>query len=311
MTQQVLEGLQRSANYAAQQARIAIEGQAAATRQILELTKNAQQLSQTLAQLAMQRTGGNPSLQYVENIPGRRVPYDLIATIQVADGVMSELQASLTISQDGPFIAVSRSAVFLSQNSFQYTDPTNGNQTIFNGRSFGRFRPCHSAWDLNDGIPRSEVVQAVPAPGAGAPHIISPSNASAFRTMQPDFTIKIENEGFAYPRQNIAVPSAFWTKQINSPWSLAALDVFERGEVVGFRVQPQHPNNPAYGDIQSFTGPGTVWPFLASQYDAIEGINDEIQADVETDPVTRAANGILYIGFHGYRIIQPPGAGPY
>jgi len=311
MTQIDLVGLQKSAAYAAQAARQALEISSANNRQMVELVKNGQQLQQTLAQLAVQRTGGNPSLQYVENIPGRRVPYDMIATIQVADGTMAELQSSLTVSQDGPFVCVSRYAAFLSQYSFQYTDPDNGNATIFNGRSFGRFRPIHSAWDLNDGIPRSEVVQAVPAPGAGAPHIISPSNASSFRTMQPDFSIKIENEGFAYPRQNVAVPSPFWTKQINSPFGLGALDVFERGEVIGFRVQPQHPNNPAYGNVQAFTGPGTVWPFLASQYDAIEGINDQTQTDVTTDPVTRLANGILFIGFHGYRIIQPPGAGPY
>ncbi len=29
------------------------------------------------------------------------------------------------------------------------------------------------------------------------------------------------------------------------------------------------------------------------------------------DPVTRVASGILTIGFHGYRIVQPAGAGPY
>jgi hypothetical protein len=27
--------------------------------------------------------------------------------------------------------------------------------------------------------------------------------------------------------------------------------------------------------------------------------------------VTRVASGILTIGFHGYRIVQPAGAGPY
>jgi len=307
-----LANLQKSAAYAAQAARQALEVSSANNRQLVDLVKNGQMLQATLAQLAAQRTGGNPSLQYVENIPGRRVPYDMIATIQVADGTMSELQASLTVSQDGPFVAVARYAFFLSQYSFQYTSPDTGNQTIFNGRSFGRWRPMHSAWDLNDGLPRSEVVQAVPAPGAGAPHILSPSNGSSFRSMEGDFTIKVENEGFAYPRQNTAVPSPAWTKQINSPFGLAALDVFERGEVIGFRVQPQHPNNPAYGDIQSFTGPGSNWPFLGSQYDTIEGINDQTDAAAgDEDPVTRLANGILFIGFHGYRIIQPPGAGQY
>jgi len=312
MTQNIdLSRLAASAAYAAQQSRQNAETLAALTRQQAEMIKNAQQLNQMLAQLAAQRTGGNPALQYVENIPGRRVPFDLLVSIPIGADLTSETQGSMTINQDGPFIAVARYAFFLSQYAFQFTDPETGNQTIFNGRSFGRWRPVHSAWDLNDGLPRSEVVQAVPAPGAGAPHIISPSNAASFRSMQPDFSIRTENEGFAYPRSNIYVPSAAWTKQINSPFELGALDVFERGEVITFRVQPNHPNNPAFGDIQSFTGSGSAWPFLGSQFDAIEGINDEALTDVTADPVTRLPNGLLIIGFHGYKIIQPPGAGPY
>lgn len=318
MNQMNLDQIAKSAAFAAQTSRQAYEiaqraGAAADANQraLAELVKNGQQLQQTLAQLAMQRTGGNPALQYVENIPGRRVPFDLLVNIQIGSDVSSEQQGSVTINQDGPFIAVARFAFFLSQYSFQYINPETQNTAIFNGRSFGRWRPIHSAWDLNDGIPRSEVVQAVPAPGSGAPHIISPSNASSFRSMQPDFSIKTENAGFAYPRSNEYVPSAAWTKQINSPFGLAALDVFERGEVISYRVQPQHPNNPSYGNVQSFTGPSDAWPFLASQYDAVEGISDPIITDVTSDPVTRLANGILVIGFHGYKIIQPPGAGPY
>lgn len=312
MTQNIdLQNLVKSANYAATTARQALDMAQTDRRQLVDLTANAQKLAQTMAQVSAQRTGGNPALQYVENIPGRRVPFDELVAIPIGANITSELQGSITINQDGPFVAVSRYAYFLSQYTFQYTDPDSGTPTIFNGRSFGRWRPIHSAWDLNDGIPRSEVVQAVPAPGAGAPHIISPSNASAFRTMQQDFSIRVENEGTAYPRSNLYVPSAAWTNQINSPFMLGALDVFERSEVITFKVQPLHPNNPAYGNVQSFTGPSDAWPFLASQWDAIEGINDQIQGSVTADPVARLPAGILYIGMHGYKILQPPGAGPY
>jgi len=308
-----LSAIKAAADFAAAQSRANANGIAAQNRVLADLAKNSQQLAQTMAQVSAQRTGGNPSLQYVENIPGRRIPFDQLVAINIGANVTSEVQGSITINQDGPFIAVSRYAFFLSQMQFQYRDPASGTATIFSGRSFGRWRPIHSAWDLYDGVPRSEVVQAVPAPGAGAPHIISPSNASSWRTMQPDFSIRMENEGTAYPRSNMYVPSAAWTKQINSPFNLGALDVFERSEVITFRVQPLHPNNPSFGNVQSFTGPGDNWPFLASQFDAIEGINDEIvnDAEVDTDPVTRLPNGVLYIGLHGYKIIQPPGAGPY
>jgi len=313
MTQYDIRAIQEAANFAAAQSRANANGIAAQNRVLAELAKNSQQLAQTMAQVSAQRTGGNPDLQYVENIPGRRIPFDELVAINVGANIMSELQGSITINQDGPFVAVSRYAFFVSQMSFQYRDPTSGVATTFSGRSFGRQRPIHSAWDLYDGVPRSEVVQAVPAPGTGAPHIISPSNASSWRTMQPDFLFRMENEGTAYPRSNIPVPSAGWTKQINSPFNLGALDVFERSEVITFRVQPLHPNNPSYGNVQSFTGPGSNWPFLASQFDAVEGIDDEIVNDDEVvaDPVTRLPSGILYIGLHGYKIIQPPGAGPY
>jgi len=313
-----LSAIERSASYAAGAARQALDiaqknaaADAAMLRQMTELVKNGQDLARTVAQLSAQRTGGNPSLQYIENIPGRRVPFDALVSIPIGATLTSEVQSSFTVNQDGPFVAVCRQAIFLSQYQFQYTDPETGTPTTFNGRSYGRWRPVHSAYDLYDGQARSEVFQAVAAPGAGAPHIISPSNTSSWRSMQPDFSIRLENEGTAYPRSNMPVPSPFWTKQINSPFNLGALDFFERGEVVTFRVQQQHPSNPAYGNVQAFTGPGSVWPFLASQYDAVEGINDEVQADVTTDPVTRLPNGFLIVGLHGYKIIQPPGAGPY
>ena len=318
MNQMDLQKLIDSANYAAATARKALEiaeknaaADAAMLRGHQEMTKNAQMLAQTVAQMSAQRTGGNPNLQYIENIPGRRVPFDVLVTMPIGASVTGIIKGSFTVNQDGPFVAVSRMAAFLSQAQFQYTNPEDSNTAIFNGRSYGRWRPVHSAWDLYDGVPRSEVVQAVAAPGSGAPHIISPSNASSWRSMQPDFSIELRNDGSGYPRSNQPVPSPFYTKQINSPFNLGALDFFERGEVMTFEVQPMHPSNPAYGNVQSFTGSGNAWPFLASQYDAVEGISDPALNNVTTDPVTRNYDGFLVIGLHGYKIIQPPGAGPY
>ena len=108
------------------------------------------------------------------------------------------------------------------------------------------------------------------------------------------------------------MPSSFWTSQINSRFALAALDVFERGEVLTFNVLPLHINNPSYGNVQGGAGTNPAFPFLASGWDYIEGINDQADAAAgSTDPITRLPNGILTIGFHGYRIIQPAGSGPY
>src|SRR6185295_7448153 len=123
MTQNIdLSRLAASAAYAAQQSRQNAETLATLTRQQADMIKNAQQLNQMLAQLAAQRTGGNPALQYVENIPGRRVPFDLLVSIPIGADLTSETQGSMTINQDGPFIAVARYAFFLSQYAFQFTD---------------------------------------------------------------------------------------------------------------------------------------------------------------------------------------------
>ncbi len=302
--QALVDSAAKNASFAAGQARMT----AAAVE---ELQKNQRQLLDTLGKLSAMRSGGSHQIQHIESVPGRRVPYDCLVAVPIAANLNAETQQSVVINQDGPFVAVARQAWFVSQLAYQYTNPANGNVTQFQGRSFGRIRPIHSAWDLYDGVPRSEVIQAVPSPGNGAPHIISPSNASSFRSMQPDFMIELRNEGFAYPRSNIYVPSAGWTKQINSPYALGALDFFERGETLTFKIAPLHPNNPSYGNVSGFTGAGNNWPFLASQYDAVEGITDPVLEDVTTDPITRLPQGVLYIGLHGYKIIQPPGAGPY
>jgi hypothetical protein len=276
-------------------------------------TLNAQQKSlQELAQAVgkVQVYGGqNPDIQRIENIPGRRVPFDYLVDIPIGPNITSVQSGTITISQEGPFVAVARYATFLSQYQFEQTNTETNARTVFSGRSFGRYRPIHSAWDLNDGQIVSEVSQVVAFPGTGAPHMTSPSNASPFRSMEGDYRIKFENAGSSYPRSNIEVPSPFWTKQINSPFNLGALDFFERGEVLTFKVLPTHANNAAFGNVFGFGAANPLYPFVQSQWDGVEGIVDTEEADVEVDPIVRAPQGILTIGFHGYRIIQPPGAG--
>jgi hypothetical protein len=263
-----------------------------------------------LKSITTSRAGANPSLQYVENIPGKRIPFDYIVDIPIGPNETGVQQGTITISQEGPFVAVARVCTFLSQAAFQYTDPDTQVVSTYNARSFGRYRPVHSAWDLMDGSLRTQAFQSTAFPGDGSPHMISPSNASSFRTMQGDFRIFTQDAGSNWPRQNFAVPSSLWVKQINDAYPLGALDVYERGTVITFQILPQHIQNPSFGNVSGF-GTGGVWPFLGSQWDSIEGINDPEIVGVSADPVTRAASGILTIGFHGYRIIQPAGIGSY
>ena len=299
-------GAARDASQAANQALAVAQGHSkafdAVNKRLDDIQKN----------FTVSRSGGPPNIQYIENIPGRRVPFDMLVRIPIGNGINSVQQGSILVSQEGPFVAVSRVATFVSQFQLQRVDPDSGAKASFFGRSYGRQRPIHSAWDLMDGMPRQEVTQSVPFSGTGAPHILSPSNGSPFRSMEADYMIQFLNAGSSFPRSNIEVPSAFWTPQINAPFELGALDVFERGETLTFNVQPLHVNNPSYGNIQSFASGNANFPFLASGWDYVEGVNDQVSTDAgSTDPITRLADGILIIGFHGYRIIQPAGSGPY
>ena len=277
-----------------------------------------------------------PGTIRIEDIPGRRVPYVLAVNIRIGDNSTSQREASVTISQEGPFVAVRRMAIFQSAHQFQVTDPDSGQVSRFTGRSFGRFRPIHSAWDImdsqhnaiadsatwflnalaNPGIP---VGTELPAAALGIP-----SSMSSFRTMEFDGVVEVVNAGSSFPRQNIEIPTAFWANQINGPWDLGALDFFERGEVLTVRVQPLHVNNPPAGNVDSScvfpvtANGGTGWPFLDGQYDAHEGIctpgavtlgsDNPLAVNVlATDVVARLPDGILTFAWEGYRIIQPVG----
>lgn len=273
---------------------------------IQRLQQNQQELANALARIEAQRSGDPQNVRYIEQIPGRRVPFDLTVNIAIGANVTSQQPATTTISQDGPFIAVARYAIFQSALEFNVTDPETSNTASFQGRSYGRFRPVHSAWDLNDANPQYQPVVGGAFPGTGNPIYASPSNHSNFRTMQFDGLVNFQNQGSGYMRQNIDVPTAFYTQQINEPFPLAALDFFERGEVLEWKVTPLHVNNPPAGNVRGFAT-GGFYPFINSQYDVHEGISDPYIEDQESDPVNRLPNGILTIGFHGYRIIQPPG----
>lgn len=297
---------------AQQQINYAVTAAKAANDKADAANKSLAAIAALLKQTTVSRPigGGPPNIQYIENIPGRRVPFDFLATIPLGANFNTVAQSVIQVSQEGPFVAVSRYAIFLSQYQLQRTDPLTNAKANFFGRSYGRYRPIHSANDIMDGMERSQVEQQQAFPGTGSPHILSPSNGSPFRSMEADFTVKFLNAGSSFPRSNEPVPSAFWTSQINKAFDLGALDVFERGEQLQFNVQPLHVNNPSYGNIQSFASGNPSYPFLASGWDYIEGINDAVNADADTvDPIVRLPDGILIIGFHGYRIVQPAGSG--
>lgn len=314
--QQQFEALARQAGYAAQQARQAHDALEAYKK---DEAKRFETLASALSRAQVSMNSGDPNIQRVENIPGARIPFDYLVDIAMPANNVAPLQGTITVAGHGPFVCTHRYAAFISTHQFQVTDPQNPNvqPATFQGRSFGRQRPIHSAWDLNDGSPAFNFAQfsgTPPAwPGNGSPFIGSPSNNSNWRTMEPDFRVEVIEAGSAFPRQNKPVPSSLWTEQINSPFALGALDFWARNTVMTIKISPLHANNPAFGNVSAFTnGAGATgnFPFLGSQYDVAEGIVDEASTET-SDPITRSPDGILVIGYHGYHIVQPAGAGPY
>ena len=308
--------------------------------------------SAVLGAVEMDRSGGGvPQVSYrdegnivrpqnirIQDIPGRRVPFVFLVDIFIENNTTTVRTGSFTVSQEGPFVAVKRMAIFQSALQFETTDPNDGSTATFPGRSFGRYRPIHSAWDILDSqhngitenanwwLTRAATLAAGLGPGTTLPSagLALPTNMSSFRTMEFDGRIEIENAGSSYPRQNKPIPSAWWSSSINAPWDLGCLDFFERGEVVTFKVDPSHINNPPAGNVGSAcifpntTNGGNGWPFVDGQYDAHEGIctpqavtvgtADPLQVNViSTDPVQRLPDGILTLAFEGYRIQQPIG----
>ena len=273
------------------------------------------------------------AIRRIEDIPGTRVPYVLLCQIEISSDSTARLQQSVPISQEGPFIAVRRVATFLSSHTFQVTDPTTSQVARFSGRSNGRYRPVSSAWDLFDGsqgrsdggtfylrrLLDSGLAAAAPLPSAA---LALPTNQSGFRTMELDCTVRVTVESAQMARQNQEIPSSIWVSGINDPTTLGALDFFSRNESITFEIQPNHVPNPAFGNVDGLTifpnAAATGWPFIAGQYDAHEGIatpecsdisagDDDVPDLIATDPIERLPEGILVIGYEGYKIVQPYG----
>ena len=139
MTQQdPLGPLRQQIGYAAHHAKqaVSIAQQAGgAVSQILAQqqaqAKQYEALQTAMNAITMSKGGTNPSIQYVENIPGRRVVFDYLVDIPITSDLTSVVQQTITISQEGPFVAVARYATFNSQFQFQVIDPDSGETANF------------------------------------------------------------------------------------------------------------------------------------------------------------------------------------
>lgn len=264
---------------------------------------------------------------YIEDIPGRRIPFIYLVEIPIQSGDMSQREGTITVSQEGPFVAERRWATFLSAYEYQLVDEESGAVAKFPGRSNGRYRPVHSSSDYTDSQHNSlgdtvAWVGATPGPGTMPAGVLAlPSNSSSFRTMQFDGVIHLEDAGSNWPRQNRPAPSSFWASETNGPVPWSALDFFERGSVITLKVKPNHVSNPPAGNVSGasvFANSAGIdgYPYVQGQYDVHEGIatpeavareEDDVWTPTETDPIQRLPDGYLILALEGYRIGQPTG----
>lgn len=310
----------------------------------------------------MAKEWGGRSYVSIKDLRGRIIPYDLAVTIDVGSGATETLQQSAYITMEGPFVAVRRFMSIRSSVTFEATDE-NDQVASFLGRSSGHYRPISSHADIMDAVRAFEQVsQYQPSyigavydganvlpvgnpvgvgaqsaslenllpnfPGTGRPLVVSPLSQASSRTMSFNGVVAVELAGANYARQSIPIPTQFWGKGFGDAVPLAECDVFEPGDSVVFKVTPNHPLNPAFGNIQSLvrrtslftfnaaTGDATgdplptgPYPFISGQFDGHEGINDETligDSTTTADRVTRANDALITIGYQGYKIVQAP-----
>lgn len=279
--------------------------------------KNAENINRIMGVVeGLKSTSGqsrslNPDLLYIEEIPGRRIPFELLVTIEVPANTTTVVSQPYTLSMDGPFVATSRHMAFLSTYSFQVTNVSAVERFV--GRSYGRWRPISSMLDILDGkqahlesqdLAFSNDAAHQPANLRTAAYDL-PRSASPYRSMEFDGYVTVKTE--QYPRQNQQVPTCIWAPGWSASQELSTPDFFAQGEVINFEVLPTHVNNPTAGNIQNLFG---SVPYLAAQYDGHEGIMPAslpVEQSGVADSIQRNPSGIIVIGYSGYRILQPAG----
>lgn len=319
--QQVINQLQSMAGGAAKMARDAVSAAQQANNTVAQVGAAHQQMQRKMQEWDQQIGGlkirssvgagmGRPDLLMIEDVPGRRIPFDVMIPFGIPANLTTSVPGTYPISMDGPFVATSRFAIFVSSYTFQVTIQNSNVKLV--GRSFGRQRPISSVNDIMDAMTGfAEGVftadnWACPSTLPPTGTITIPSNKSPFRTMEGDFYIQVRDQ--AFPRQNQAVPSGVWAPGFTQSMQLSVLDYWEKGTVMQLDVEPAHVNNPPNGNVQSLFG---SYPFLESQYDSQEGImypsGTYSCTPASSDPITRNPIGTLVCGFHGFRILHPAG----
>lgn len=181
-------------------------------------------------------------IRYIEDIPGKRVPYFLQFQIEIPGPdtptttvAGTKLSDTKVVSQDGPFVCTTYLGAFLmktysigpygDEQSGRPNDPPAGQEVIT--PLSGRFRPVASTADPFAG--------AYIGYGLGPGTVAGAQAVQTFRPGMIDFLFEIADEGVDRLRQNqIPIPSRYLFSEFDRPLYLPVSDFFERSSAVRF-----------------------------------------------------------------------------
>lgn len=244
-------------------------------------------------------------IRYIEDIPGKRVPYSMTFEINIPGPTTpsvtvagQKLSDTKQVSQDGPFVCTQYLSAFLMKTfsigpygddqSGRPNDPPAGTEVIT--PLSGRFRPVASSAD--------------PFAGAYIGYALGPATvagAQAVQTFRPgiiDFLFEVADEGTDRLRQNqVPLPSRYLFSEFDRPFYLAVSDFFERASSIRFSATLTRelgfaevnyallPNGFAEGNQQPPPDPTNA-------------------VEPGSGRVAVAVGGTLYFTMHGYKILQ-------
>lgn len=242
-------------------------------------------------------------IRYIEDIPGKRVPYFQNFSIEIPapqspSQTLANTQLSDTkqISQDGPFVCTTYLGAFLmktysigpygDEESGRPNDPPAGTEVIT--PLTGRFRPIASTADPFAGAYIGVQVGSVSVAGAQAVQTMRPGTA--------DFLFEIQDNSVDRNRQNqIPIPSRFLFSEFDRPLYLPVADFFERGSTITWKATLTHELGFVelnYAQLENGFAEGLQQP----------PPDPAVAGDIGRVPCS--VGGTLYLTMLGYKILQ-------
>lgn len=242
-------------------------------------------------------------IRYVEDIPGKRIPYTMNFEINIPGPTTpsvsvagQRLSDTKQVSMDGPFVCTGYMAAFLmktyslgpfgDESAGRPNDPPAGTEIIT--PLSGRFRPVASTVDPFAGSYIGPYVGPVTVAGAQA--------VQTFRPGIIDFLFEIADEGVDRLRQNqVPTPSRYLYSEFDRPSYLPVSDFFERGSSIRFAATLTR--DLGFAEVNS--------AFLPNGYTEVNVTpppNPSLTGDIGRLVV--AVGGTLYFSMVGYKILQ-------